>query len=266
MAFPCVGPLRRYGAIPSDGAKLLPQSRMSVKKSKRDRRLSNGLVALSSTAVMAVYAVGYLRTQSAADRFAKEEMARQAAVPLAPSVPEAPIQPEPATNPVLSVSVTVPPVPPVERIEVKPPEPVPVPVPVAAPEVPSNALVQPVTVVATPAKESPALPSLIAPTNAAAAPAPTAPVAAVRKWKDGIYIGWGSCRHGDIQVGVVIKEGRIFSTQITQCLTRYDCDIIAKLTKQVVDRQSPEVDYVSGATQSTNAFYYAVVEALGKAK
>ena len=27
-------------------------------------------------------------------------------------------------------------------------------------------------------------------------------------------------------------------------------------------RQSPEVDYVSGATQSTNAFYYAVVEAL----
>jgi len=26
------------------------------------------------------------------------------------------------------------------------------------------------------------------------------------------------------------------------------------------------VDYVSGATQSTNAFYYAVVEALSKAK
>ena len=31
-------------------------------------------------------------------------------------------------------------------------------------------------------------------------------------------------------------------------------------------RQSPEVDYVSGATQSVNAFYYAVVEALNKAK
>ena len=34
------------------------------------------------------------------------------------------------------------------------------------------------------------------------------------------------------------------------------------LPPQVVSRQSPEVDYVSGATQSTNAFYYAVVEAL----
>ena len=38
------------------------------------------------------------------------------------------------------------------------------------------------------------------------------------------------------------------------------------LPPQVVTRQSPETDYVSGATQSTNAFYYAVVEALSKAK
>jgi uncharacterized protein with FMN-binding domain len=34
----------------------------------------------------------------------------------------------------------------------------------------------------------------------------------------------------------------------------------------VAERQSAEVDYVSGATESTNAFYFAVVEALGKAK
>jgi len=42
--------------------------------------------------------------------------------------------------------------------------------------------------------------------------------------------------------------------------------VIAKLPPQVAERQSPETDYVSGATQSTNAFYYAVVEALSKAK
>jgi uncharacterized protein with FMN-binding domain len=34
----------------------------------------------------------------------------------------------------------------------------------------------------------------------------------------------------------------------------------------VVKRQSADVDYVSGATQSTDAFYYAIVEALSKAK
>jgi len=33
----------------------------------------------------------------------------------------------------------------------------------------------------------------------------------------------------------------------------------------VVSRQSANVDYVSGATQSTDAFYYAIVQALGKA-
>jgi uncharacterized protein with FMN-binding domain len=42
--------------------------------------------------------------------------------------------------------------------------------------------------------------------------------------------------------------------------------VIDMLPPQVAKRQSPEVDYVSGATQSTNAFYFAVVDALGKAK
>jgi uncharacterized protein with FMN-binding domain len=35
---------------------------------------------------------------------------------------------------------------------------------------------------------------------------------------------------------------------------------------QVVARQSPNVDYVSGATQSVDAFYWAVIDALSKAK
>jgi uncharacterized protein with FMN-binding domain len=84
--------------------------------------------------------------------------------------------------------------------------------------------------------------------------------------KDGTYYGWGSSRHGDIQAAVVIESGRIASATIAQCLTRYSCSVIDKLPPEVAQRQSPEVDYVSGATQSTNAFYYAVVDALGKAK
>jgi uncharacterized protein with FMN-binding domain len=85
-------------------------------------------------------------------------------------------------------------------------------------------------------------------------------------YRDGVYLGWGSSRHGDIQAEVEIKSGRIVSASISQCLTRYSCSWIAALPPQVVSRQSPEVDYVSGATQSTNAFYYAVVEALSKAR
>jgi uncharacterized protein with FMN-binding domain len=64
----------------------------------------------------------------------------------------------------------------------------------------------------------------------------------------------------------VIEHGRIAAATIAQCLTRYPCTWITPLPPQVAKRQSPEVDYVSGATQSADAFYYAVVEALSKAK
>jgi len=102
--------------------------------------------------------------------------------------------------------------------------------------------------------------------QAAATPAPVVPEVVKPQYKDGTYFGWGTSRHGDIQAQVVIENGRIAAATIAQCLTRYSCSVIAKLPPQVAERQSPETDYVSGATQSTNAFYYAVVEALSKAK
>ena len=86
------------------------------------------------------------------------------------------------------------------------------------------------------------------------------------KWKDGSYSGWGTSRHGDIQATVVIEDGHIIGASISQCLTRYSCSWISALPPQVISRQGANVDYVSGATQSTNAFYYAVLEALSKAK
>jgi uncharacterized protein with FMN-binding domain len=104
----------------------------------------------------------------------------------------------------------------------------------------------------------------MAPPAPAPTPAPAAEPAA--KWKDGTYTGWGTCRHGDIQAQVVIEGGRIQGATIAQCLTRYSCNVIGRLLPEVAQRQSAEVDYVSGATQSANAFYYAVLDALSKAK
>jgi uncharacterized protein with FMN-binding domain len=86
------------------------------------------------------------------------------------------------------------------------------------------------------------------------------------KYKDGTYLGYGTSRHGDIQAKVVIERDRIVSVSIAKCLTQYPCDWIAPLPPQVVARQSAETDYVSGATQSTNALYYAVLEALSIAQ
>jgi len=97
-------------------------------------------------------------------------------------------------------------------------------------------------------------------------PAPTPAPPASPKWNDGSYSGWGRSRHGDIQATVAIENGKIVYVAISICDTRYPCDVIAKLPGQVLERQSPETDFVAGATESTNAFYYAVVEALSKAK
>ncbi len=43
-------------------------------------------------------------------------------------------------------------------------------------------------------------------------------------------------------------------------------DLAIASRKKSRSKQSAEVDYVSGGTQSANAFYYAVVDALNKAK
>jgi uncharacterized protein with FMN-binding domain len=103
-----------------------------------------------------------------------------------------------------------------------------------------------------------------------ATPAPRIPSAppapqTTSRWKDGSWRGRGNCPHGQIEATITIKGGRIQSTVISQCRTRYACDVIGELPPQVLQRQSAEVDYVSGATESTDAFYEALTEALNHA-
>jgi uncharacterized protein with FMN-binding domain len=119
------------------------------------------------------------------------------------------------------------------------------------------------------------VPTTNPPAETAAPPAVAAPAAPAKSaYKDGVYLGWGSCRHGDIEASVTIQEGKIALVAISQCLTRYSCGWIAPkipggglpdLPSQVVERQGPKVDYVSGATESSYAFADAVVAALAKA-
>ena len=118
--------------------------------------------------------------------------------------------------------------------------------------------------VTTPPATQSAAPAPAAAPSPAPAEAPAAPVKVV--YKDGAYIGRGTSRHGDIEAMVEIKDGKITSTIITQCLTRYSCSWVNPLLPQVAQRQSAEIDYVSGATQSSNALYYAVLQALSQAK
>jgi uncharacterized protein with FMN-binding domain len=89
--------------------------------------------------------------------------------------------------------------------------------------------------------------------------------ASTPKWRDGTYTGLGDSPHGDIEARVVIKDGRIVEAGIATCDTRYPCEVIDPLIHQPVERQSPDVDYMSRATESSDAYYYALVAALNNA-
>jgi uncharacterized protein with FMN-binding domain len=251
------------------------------------RKISNTLVTLSSAAILAIYAAGYERTGPAAERFDVATAQRRGAAPVEVRIvePPAPVQAlhpidsEPATplnapratvgvpgieshtptreTPVDAVpsesspstsSGSALPVPTPAAVVVKPQAPIQVPAPSVSPVTSEKVVSAPVA-------------ELVAPAEAVAPAAEPQPL-----YRDGTYYGWGYSRHGNIQASVVIQDGRIVAANIAQCLTRYSCSWISHLPGQVVTRQSADVDYISGATQSANAFYGAVVEALSKAK
>ena len=229
------------------------------------------LVALGSAAVIAVYSAGYVRTRSAA-----EAMESQSAE-LRPKLP--PLEASPVAAPVAAVALS------------------------AAPKETTVVIVdlqkklehphrkrkaqgddsahrpehsEPMIAMAIvdstskdTVKDAPAAPVIVppaAPTPDSAKTATQDTTAKAPKWKDGAFHGYGTSRHGDIEAEVEIRNGRIISAKVSQCLTRYSCSWIDPLLPEVVERQTYDVDYVSGATQSSDAFRYAVWEALSRAK
>jgi uncharacterized protein with FMN-binding domain len=219
--------------------------------------LRNNLVTLGSAAVFTVYSAGYFRTREAAQRFAGESVQRKSAVAVSPQTTVRTVAPSTnaprkseAVPAVIHPSSSAKAEAPAGKTDSVPTAPVSAPVPEPAPV--AIAPAAPVT----PPAPAPVVDS---------APA-TPEKKSDGKLKDGVFYGWGTSRHGDIQASLEIENGKIIGAYISQCRTQYSCSWVSMLPGQVVQRQSADVDYVSGATQSSNAFYYGVLEALKKAK
>jgi uncharacterized protein with FMN-binding domain len=246
-----------------------------------DSSRKSSLIALGTTAVIAVYAAGFVKTKAAAAHFADQDTERRRPAPTVhPEIPVAatttasePRAEQPAASP---PKQPVTPQAPTPNSQKSTSQPVAAAKPIidSTPVAPAPAATTQVATTpppdTTPAP-APPKPVAVAPAPVAAPPAKidsakTDSSSVKAAWKDGLYFGWGRSRHGDIQAGVEIKAGRIASAFISECLTQYSCSWISQLPPQVVARQSADVDYVSGATQSANAFYYAVMDALKKAK
>lgn len=275
-------------------------------KNKSNKKVANGLVAMSSAAVLAVYAAGYVRTRPAADRLNAQVYER----PLAPEVPTrkasaevtppppAPSRPTPAASPAVFTADAEPKHAPITvntAAAVRPHEQAVVSAPksavsktesstqtgvsvntaattaganatTAAPALQSSTSASPVTATIPNGEGSVATASAATSASSAAPAASSTPAAPAQPvWKDGKYTAWGTCRHGDIQATVVIQGGRILSADITDCQTRYSCDIIDSLPPKVISRQKNKFDAIGGATESAYAYYGAVYWALDQA-
>jgi uncharacterized protein with FMN-binding domain len=200
------------------------------------------LVALATAGVLTLYAAGYARTDAAAKSLERDEGARRSGA--LTSAPAASLGGAPASA-ALAASAGV----------GGPPAPSATP----APEASGGATPLAPAATDVPVPGDPGPTGTAAATGEAAAAGPT-------RFKDGVYAGWGNSQHGKIEATVEIRAGRIVSARISTCKTRWPCARIALLVPQVAERQSQEVDVITGATHSSDAFYYALVEALSKAK
>jgi uncharacterized protein with FMN-binding domain len=226
--------------------------------SNPNKKVANRLITMSSAAILVVYAAGFMKTRAAAQKLDEASNDRRPVMPAPSTAGElttpAPIEP-PAT-------VVIPSAPKAKSPAVAVPAPAKSIKPVAVPSATPTPVAEPVTPAPAATTDVPA-----AITKTEDAPAATPALKMPKEhYNDGTYLGWGTSRHGDIQASVKVEGGRIVAASIAQCWTRYSCSWVSHLPPQVVTRQSPDVDYVSGATQSANAFYWAVIDALNKAK
>jgi uncharacterized protein with FMN-binding domain len=190
--------------------------------------MHRGLVALSASAVAAIYMAGYLRTQSADATIGAAALPTPAAASarIAAAAPAA--TGEPARPTVVQLAT-----------------------PTILRAAPTPQPTAPLTVG-------------VAPTQTANGSGTGQTVAT--GYKDGTYNGTGSSRRGDVWVSVQIQAGRIANVTITRSTLQYPLRDIANLPSQVVQRQSAQVDVVSRATYSSQAFRGAVSQALASAK
>jgi uncharacterized protein with FMN-binding domain len=198
------------------------------------KKMPRRLVAVSSSAIAAIYLAGFAYTRGADAGLA----------PSATSVPTT-VTTTSAAQPTVVVSTSAAPSATTPATASSSPTP--------APSTASSSATQ---------SSSPTT-STVSPSTSTS-PA-TATAAAASAYRDGTYTGTGTSRRGDVTVSVTVLAGRITNVTITSVNTQYPVSRISSLPAQVISRQSSQVDNVSGATYSAQAFRLAVQAALGKA-
>lgn len=209
-------------------------------KKRPGKKITGGLVALSSAAIVTVYAAGYTQTQSAEAQFGSPIATATSAPPT--------VQVAIATATATAAAATSTPFRPIDF----------------GPSA-TAATLTPIPTVAPLPRIAPTVAGTSTPPSISTATSAPKTASAAGKYRDGSYVGLGRSRHGNIEVTIAVQGGKITAAKISQCLTRYPCSMISTLPGEIVAQQSATVDFVSGATDSSTAFKDAVANALTKA-
>lgn len=93
------------------------------------------------------------------------------------------------------------------------------------------------------------------------------------QYKDGAYVGSiADAQWGNIQVKAIIQNGKITDVQFLQYPNERDRSVFInqnadpQLTSEAIQAQSANVDIVTGATDSSEAFIQSLSDALSQAK
>lgn len=87
-------------------------------------------------------------------------------------------------------------------------------------------------------------------------------------YKDGDYEGVGKGHHGDIKVNVEVSGGKISNVKVVEQTETEAIYATAEepVIKAIIEENSPNVEAVTGATNSSKGIMKAVENALEKAK
>ncbi len=90
----------------------------------------------------------------------------------------------------------------------------------------------------------------------------------VPRWRDGVYVGSNFTGLGRAKVQVTIKDGKIAEVKTLSrlCSSWFGAKAYGKVEPRIVEKQSPDVDAVTGATLSSHNIMNAVRDALRKAE
>ena len=115
--------------------------------------------------------------------------------------------------------------------------------------------------------------SVSASPTAGATNAPAASGSSGASYKDGSYTGSvADALWGNIQVEATIKNGKITNVQFLQYPNERDRSVLInqyadpQLTSEAIQAQSANVDIISGATDTSEAFMQSLSDALSQAK